>query len=193
MRYVTNRLAYLGPSGGSGAPPVPTGERYSVQWYARLYEGLGEGVTCFRPTIDDPDYGGGVLTACRCCRPGIRLHLLPGEEAMFTDVVDPWSFQLNNHPTIPGRKTITCYKLGQCNGRKPFVCRTHPVYFSRGHMLFEEDLCRMTCVKFLSHHGAAVERIRSIVRKFGLDDTVLGYGRVTSLPQSDKVSLDYQH
>jgi hypothetical protein len=153
-------------------------ERYSREWYTEIYRELGDGILCYRPTNDydglTPD---GVLDGCSCCRKNNLLCLLPGEETMFEDVVNDADFRLEDNRVVPGRKTIICSKMGLCNGRKPYVCRTHPVHFVENLMLFEEGLCRLLASTFMALHRTAVERLRRVVYKFGLEKEILGYGR----------------
>lgn len=151
--------------------------RFSKAWYERLYQDLGDGISCFRPDAER-DYGGGALPACRCCPADLRLHLLPGEERCFEDVVNSHDFQLVDHPNLDGRKTIICSKRGLCGGRKPYVCRTHPLHFAEGLVMFEEGLCRLRATTFLAMHQEQVERVRAVALAQGLDEVPLGYGRV---------------
>lgn len=172
-----NRRVRIDRTGESTPEDTDPGRRYSQAWYEDLYEALGDGITCYRPD-QESDYSGGALQGCRCCHANLKLHLLPGEERMFETQLNTGDFQLIEHPTLAGRKTIVCSKLGQCGGRKPFVCRTHPVHFADGLVLFEEGLCRLTAAKYFSLHGEAIERLRAAVLARQLQSVPLGYGRV---------------
>ena len=153
-------------------------ERYSREWYTDVYRELGEGIRCYRAS---GDYDGfkqdGVLEGCRCCRKDTLLCLLPGEEKMFEDVVNQTDFRLQDNQVLPGRKVIICSKLGFCDDRKPYVCRTHPVHIVQDLVLFEEGLCRLLASTFFTLHRTAVERLRTVIYKFGLEREILGYGR----------------
>lgn len=151
-------------------------EQFSPAWYRVLYEELGDGVACYRPA-DAPDYGGGMLKSCGCCPPDAELYLLPGEEVLFDDVLNDTDFKLIDHPVLSGRKTVICDKRGLCGGRKPFVCRTHPVHFVTGTLVFQESWCRLKATAFIGWHKEAVDRIRATVYRYGLESVVLGYGR----------------
>jgi predicted O-methyltransferase YrrM len=153
-------------------------ERYSREWFEAVYRELGDGIPCYRPTaLYDGKPEDGMLRGCSCCLKNIRLNLLPNEEQMFHDDFNEVDFRLEDNPRLPGRKVIVCSKLGMCNGRKPYVCRTHPVYFVRGLFMIEESLCRLLASTFLTVHHKAVERLRQVIYKFGLEEEVLGYGR----------------
>jgi hypothetical protein len=150
-------------------------QKFSTAWFERLYAKLGDGITCFRPK-DEEGYSGGMLDACSCCKPNTRLHLFPNEESGFVDQINDTDFKLVDHPIFEDRKSIICSKLGHCDGRKPYTCRTHPVYYVNGLMLYEEALCRLGASLFLKIHKDSVDRIRSVVYEFELEDVPLGYG-----------------
>ncbi|MHC4262569.1 MAG: hypothetical protein ACYSWX_08620 [Planctomycetota bacterium] len=164
--------------------------RFSRAWYERLYEELGDGITCYRPA-GEANYGGGALEVCGCCQPNLELHLLPGEEVALSDTFNATDFQLREHPTLEGRKSILCNKLGQCGGRKPFVCRTHPVHFADGLVLFEEGLCRLRSTSFMARHADFVDKVRATVLEHGLDKVPLGYGRVIQR-DGERVYADFE-
>jgi hypothetical protein len=166
-------------------------KKFTRDWFENLYLELGDGVTCYRP-LNEPGYGGGMLKGCYCCKPNTQLHLLPNEERMFEDVINDLDFRAIEHPKLTGRKTIVCSKLGLCNGRKPFVCRTAPVYFVNGLMMFEESLCRLLALDYLSIHKEKIANIRHIIYKLGLENTLLGYGR-TVRTENGEVHYDYEH
>lgn len=179
------------PRRAAGGNSPQEGRRFSPAWYRDLYQALGDGIRCYRPQ-DAPAYGGGCLASCACCPPGARLNLLPGEEVMFADVINDTDFRLQDHPLLEDRKTIVCSKLGHCGGRKPFICRTHPVYYVNGLMLFEESLCRLKASTYITTHETSVENIRAIVYRFGIENTTLGYGRNIRVRGED-VHSDYEH
>jgi hypothetical protein len=179
-------------------PPRPMGvndadpdRQFSSAWFAQLYEELGDGTRCYRPE-DTPGYGGGFLKACLCCAPNTKLHLLPHEQHLFSDMINDSDFKLMDHLRFADRKTIVCSKLGLCNGRKPFVCRTAPVYFVNGLMLYEESLCRLNAITYLNVHKESVEHIRSVVYRFQLENSTLGYGRNIST-SNGQVHCDFEH
>lgn len=124
-------------------------KRFTRQWFNKLYREIGDGPSCYRP-LDTPDYDGGVLTGCCCCKPNIRLNLLPNEEKMFADVINDWDFRLADNPDLLGRKTIYCNKKGLCYGRKPFVCQIHPVFFSEDTLLYHEGGVACQFISFSS-------------------------------------------
>jgi hypothetical protein len=166
-------------------------KKFTKAWFENLYRELGDGVTCYRP-LNEPNYGGGMLKGCYCCKPNTQLHLLPNEERMFEDVINDLDFRAIAHPKLTGGKTIVCSKLGLCNGRKPFVCRTAPVYFVSGLMMFEESLCRLLALDYLSIHKDKIANIRNVIYKLGLENTVLGYGR-TVRTENGEIHYDYEH
>ncbi|MDX2213853.1 MAG: hypothetical protein SFY66_11260 [Oculatellaceae cyanobacterium bins.114] len=165
-------------------------KRFTKRWFTELYQELGDGSNCYQPP-NVANYDGGALKACHCCPANVRLHLLPNEEKMFVDVINDWDFRLAENPNIPGRKAIYCNKLGLCGGHKPFVCRTHPVYFSEGSLLVQESLCRLPAYKFFQFHHDQVEHIRRIVLKYGLDKVTLGYGRIIRLDDGQESLQDF--
>ncbi|MBD2567394.1 hypothetical protein [Anabaena lutea] len=161
-------------------------QHFTRKWFEQLYSELSDGTPCYRP-LNTPNYDGGVLKGCYCCPANTRLNLLPNEEKMFTDVINDWDFRLTDHEELPGRKTIYCSKMGLCNGNKPFICRTHPVYFSEGAILFVESQCRLPAYKFLQFHHEASEKIRSVVFKYGLEKVILGYAKKSVLENGQEV------
>lgn len=186
LRIAVNQM----PAGGIDENDA--NQRFSRAWYESLYVELGDGITCYRPP-DEPDYSGGALPACVCCKPNTLLHLLPREEKLFESSVNATDFRLIDHPRFKGRKSLVCSKLGLCNGHKPFVCRSHPVYFIDGLMLFEEWLCRLGAIAFIQRHKAAVEHIRKTVFARQLGDTLLGYGRTARSDDKGLIHIDYEH
>ncbi|MFT5290064.1 MAG: hypothetical protein ACI8QC_000552 [Planctomycetota bacterium] len=149
--------------------------KFSKAWFERLYAELGNGISCYRPP-EEKNYSGGMLDGCGCCPPSVRLHLLPNEESGFIDQINDTDFQIEDHPIFENRKSIVCNKLGNCNGRKPYTCRTHPVHFVKGLMLYEEAQCRLGATLFFQIHKDAVEHVRSVVYQYELEDVPLGYG-----------------
>jgi len=113
------------------------------------------------------------------------LRLLPEEEKMFDDVINESDFRLDENPVLPGRKVVYCSKMGLCGGRKPYVCRTHPVHFRKGMLFFEESGCRLAASTYLVLHREAVERVRGIVQRYGLLTVELGDRRVVDLPPEE--------
>ncbi|MTJ08763.1 MULTISPECIES: hypothetical protein [unclassified Anabaena] len=163
---------------------------FTRQWFEQLYSEVGDGNPCYRP-LNTPDYDGGVLKGCTCCSANTQLHLLPNEEKMFVDAINDWDFRLTDNEDLLGRKTIYCSKMGLCNGHKPFICRTHPVYFSEGAILFVEGQCRLTAYKFFQFQHEQIEKIRSIVYKYGLEKVILGYAKKAVLDDGKEVVVDY--
>jgi len=163
-------------------------KRYSVDWFRSLYKDVGDGIACFRPTwLYEGREEDGKLVGCLCCPKNTMLCLLPDEEKVFEAELNDTDFVLSENPALPGRKIITCSKMGMCGGRKPFVCRTHPFHFMEGTVLVQESQCRLRASTFLSFHGRAIEKLKAIVYQYALQHEVLGYGR----REGDKY-IDYE-
>jgi hypothetical protein len=152
--------------------------RYSNAWFQMLYSELGKGLGCYRSTqLYDGIADDGALRGCKCCHEGVKLNLLPKEEIMFEALLNDFDFRLVNHQFLEGRKAIICSKMGLCDGKAPYVCRMHPIYFTKGLFIFEEGLCRLLASTFISLHRPQIERVRQVVVKYQLEEEVLGYGR----------------
>jgi hypothetical protein len=167
-------------------------KRFTRQWFNKLYREIGDGPGCYRP-LDTPDYDGGVLTGCCCCEPNVQLNLLPNEEKMFADIINDWDFRLADNPGLSGRKTIYCNKKGLCHGRKPFVCQIHPVFFSEDSLKYHEGGCRLPAYKFFKFHHEAIERVRRVVLKYGLEKVSLGYGRKNISKSGEETLIDFHY
>lgn len=156
-------------------------ERYSTDWYGLIYADLGSGF--LNSGLDSgansaPGGGREGAGGCLRCPAGLVLGLLPREEAMFRARINDTDFQLGDNPVVPGRKVITCGKMGRCGGHMPYVCRTSPAQFARGLFYVDETRCETSMTAFLAENGAEVERLRRIAQGYQLHLETLGYARV---------------